>query len=222
MKIHDLLIETQLEEQQLDELNVAQGIGKVASGVGKAVGGVQGAWKGAKQAFGQARQQTAQNVQQAVSGGAAPAPQQAPAQATQPGQPAAQASSAQSAPIEPTMEPAQAAPVQEPQAVNPGVPTSDETSVQSNQVSNVAATNKAKVGAPQGRQAVDNAIQTVGQVRTDRRQQVIDYAQEKLDQAEQELLALRKNAGIQQQAQPNLQVQQGGKAPAQAPQQAVA
>lgn len=216
MKIHDLLIETQLEEQQLDELNVAQGIGKVASGVGKAVGGVQGAWKGAKQAFGQARQQTAQNVQQAVSGGAAPA------QATQPGQPAAQASSAQSAPIEPTMEPAQSAPVQEPQAVNPGVPTSDETSVQSNQVSNVAATNKAKVGAPQGRQAVDNAIQTVGQVRTDRRQQVIDYAQEKLDQAEQELLALRKNAGIQQQAQPNLQVQQGGKAPAQAPQQAVA
>ena len=218
MRIQDLLIETNLSEEQLDELNVAQGIGKVASGVGKAVGGVQGAWQGAKQKFSQVRQQTAQNVQQAVAG-QQPA-QQAPAQ-TQPGQPAAQVAPAQQAPaaepIEPTMDPQQAAPA-DTTAVNPGVATSDEVTPQANQTTTNVAAAGSRIGAPAGKQAVDNAIKTVSAVRTDRRQGVIDYAQQKLDQAEQELLALRKNAGIKQ--QPNLQVQQGGKAPAQAPQQA--
>lgn len=221
MKIQDLLIETDLSETQIDEAGFAQGLGKVAGGIGKAVGGVQGAYQGAKQAFNQARQSTAANVKQAV-GGQQAAPQQAPAQTTQ---------KAAAAPIEPTMEPAQqaqaAAPVQQAApadttAVNPGVPTSDEQTPQANQTTTNPAAAGSRIGAPAGKQAVDNAIKTVGAVRSDRRQGVIDYAQQKLDQAEQELLAIRKNAGIQQQAQPNLQVQQGGKAPAQAPQQAVA
>lgn len=211
MKIQDLLIETQLEEgpgwdQAKAGLkgiaqgagNVARGavkgipgaIGSVAKGAGAAVGGVQGAYRGAKQAFAQGQQQAAQSAQQAVLG--QPVPQQ-------------QAQTQQQ--IEPTMEPANTT------AVNPGVPTSDETSAQANQTNTNPAAAGSRIGAPAGKQAVDNALKTVSAVRSDRRQGVIDYAQDKLAQAEQELAAMRKNAGIQQ--QPNLQVQQGGKAPVQ-------
>lgn len=215
MKIQDLLIETDLSETQIDEAGFAQGLGKVAGGIGKAVGGVQGAYQGAKQAFNQARQSTAANVKQAV-GGQQAAPQQAPAQATQ--QAPAQAAAPQQA-----AEPVQQAAPADTTAVNPGVPTSDEQTPQANQTTTNPAAAGSRIGAPAGKQAVDNAIKTVGAVRSDRRQGVIDYAQQKLDQAEQELLAIRKNAGIKQApAQPDLQVQQGGKAPAQAPQQAVA
>ena len=148
---------------------------------------------GAKQAFAQGQQQGAQVAQQAVSG--QPVPQQA----------------AQGEPVEPTMDPQQAAPA-DTTAVNPGVPTSDEQSAQANQTNTNPAAAGSRIGAPAGKQAVDNAMKTVAAVRADRRQGVIDYAQQKLDTAEQELLAMRKNAGIQQ--QPNLQVQQGGKAQA--------
>jgi hypothetical protein len=39
-------------------------------------------------------------------------------------------------------------------------------------------------------------MQTVNAVRTDRRAQVIDYAKQAIDSAEQQLQSIRKNAGI--------------------------
>ncbi len=89
-------------------------------------------------------------------------------------------------------------------------PTSDETTPQSNQTTTNAPAAGGRIGAPAGKQAVDNAVQTVNAVRADRRQQVIDYAQQKINDAEAQLLAIRKNAGVKQ--APELQVQQGGKA----------
>lgn len=220
MKIQDLLIETDLSDAQLDEAGFAQGLGNAAQKVGKAVGAVQGGWQGVKQQFGQGKQAGVQAGKAAVTGQGQPA--QTPVQQAQ----QAQTAPAQQGQIEPTMDPVQAAPAQaapaDTTAVNPGVATSDETSAQANQTTTNVAAAGSRIGAPAGKQAVDNAIKTVGAVRSDRRQGVIDYAQQKLDQAEQELAAIRKNAGIKQQAQPNLQVQQGGKAPAPAPQQAVA
>jgi hypothetical protein len=63
-----------------------------------------------------------------------------------------------------------------------------------------------KVGVPAGKQAVDQAVQTIASVRGDRRPQVVQYAKEKID-------ALVKQPAPA--AAPDLQVQQGGKAPAQ-------
>jgi len=80
---------------------------------------------------------------------------------------------------------------------NAAAPTSNEVDPQNNvNTTNATATNKQKVGAPQGRQAVDNAMQTVNVVRPDRRQGVIDYAKQSLDSAEQQLDSIRKNAGL--------------------------
>jgi hypothetical protein len=63
-----------------------------------------------------------------------------------------------------------------------------------------------KVGVPAGKQAVDQAVQTIASVRGDRRPQVVQYAKEKID-------ALVKQPAPA--AAPDLQVQQGGKASAQ-------
>jgi hypothetical protein len=60
-----------------------------------------------------------------------------------------------------------------------------------------------KVGVPAGKQAVDQAVQTIASVRGDRRPQVVQYAKEKID-------ALVKQPAPA--AAPDLQVQQGGKA----------
>jgi hypothetical protein len=62
----------------------------------------------------------------------------------------------------------------------------------------------AKVGVPAGKQAVDQAVQTIASVRGDRRPQVVQYAKEKID-------SLAKQSA----AAPELTVQQGGKAPTQ-------
>jgi len=80
---------------------------------------------------------------------------------------------------------------------NAAAPTSNETDPQNNvNTTNATASNKQKVGVPQGRQAIDNAMQTVNVVRSDRRQDVIDYAKQSLDSAEQQLDSIRKNAGL--------------------------
>ena len=192
MRIQDLLIETNLTEEQLDELGFAQGLGKVAGGVGKGVGAVQGAWQGAKDAFGAGKQQAAQSVRSAVNG-------QQPVQAA----PATQAAPVQNAPaVDPNAVQGQVEPTLDtPAAVrNAAAPTSNEIDPQSNvTTTNAPSTNKAKIGEPQGRQAVDNAMQTVNTVRTDRRQNVINYAKQAIDSAEQQLQQLqsiRKNAGL--------------------------
>ena len=93
---------------------------------------------------------------------------------------------------------------------NAAAPTSNEVDPQSNvTTTNAPSTNKAKIGEPQGRQAVDNAMQTVNTVRTDRRQNVINYAKQAIDSAEQQLQSIRKNAGL-----PPAQDQEDEEAPA--------
>jgi Sec-independent protein translocase protein TatA len=194
MRIQDLLIETNLTEEQLDELGFAQGLGNVARTVGKGVGAVKGAYQGAKDAFSAGKNQTAQAVRSAVGGQPAPAgtttaPANAPVQNTQAADPNA-VPGPEAGQVEPTLD--------TPAAVrNAAAPTSNEVSPQNNvNTTNATATNKAKIGVPQGRQAVDNAMQTVNAVRTDRRADVINYAKQAIDSAEQQLAAIRKNAGI--------------------------
>jgi hypothetical protein len=194
MRIQDLLIETNLTEEQLDELGFAQGLGKVANTVGKGVGAVKGAYQGARDQFNAGKNQVAPSVRSAVGGQqppaqAAPATQAAPVQNTQAVDPNA-VPGPEAGQVEPTLD--------TPAAVrNAAAPTSNEVDPQNNvNTTNATATNKAKVGEPQGRQAVDNAIQTVNTVRTDRRQNVINYAKQAIDSAEQQLQSIRKNAGI--------------------------
>jgi Sec-independent protein translocase protein TatA len=199
MRIQDLLIETDLTDEQLDEAGFAQGLGKVANTVGKGVGAVKGAYQGAKDAFSAGKNQTAQAVRSAVNGQqpATTAPAQAapttsantPVQNTQAANPNA-VPGPEAGQVEPTLD--------TPAAVrNAAAPTSNEVDPQSNvTTTNAPSTNKAKIGEPQGRQAVDNAMQTVNSVRSDRRANVIDYAKQSLDAAEQQLASIRKNAGI--------------------------
>lgn len=192
MRIQDLLIETNLTEEQLDELGFAQGLGKVANTVGKGVGAVKGAYQGARDQFNAGKNQVAPSVRSAVGGQPAPAQstpttQAAPVQNTQTIDP-----NAVQGQVEPTLD--------TPAAVrNAAAPTSNEVDPQSNvTTTNAPSTNKAKIGEPQGRQAVDNAMQTVNSVRSDRRANVIDYAKQSIDAAQQKLDAsrLRKNAGL--------------------------
>jgi hypothetical protein len=191
MRIQDLLIETDLTEEQLDELGFAQGLGKVANTVGKGVGAVKGAYQGARDQFNAGKNQVAPSVRSAVGG-------QQPAQAA----PATQAAPVQNAPaVDPNAVQGQVEPTLDtPAAVrNAAAPTSNEVDPQSNvTTTNAPSTNKAKIGEPQGRQAVDNAMQTVNSVRSDRRANVIDYAKQSIDAAQQKLDAsrLRKNAGL--------------------------
>jgi hypothetical protein len=201
MRIQDLLIETNLTEEQLDELGFAQGLGKVANTVGKGVGAVKGAYQGARDQFNAGKNQVAPSVRSAVGGQqpaqvqAAPttsanAPvQNAPVQNTQAAGPNA-VPGPEAGQVEPTLD--------TPAAVrNAAAPTSNEVDPQSNvTTTNAPSTNKAKIGEPQGRQAVDNAMQTVNTVRTDRRQNVINYAKQAIDSAEQQLQSIRKNAGL--------------------------
>jgi hypothetical protein len=192
MRIQDLLIETDLTEEQLDELGFAQGLGKVANTVGKGVGAVKGAYQGARDQFNAGKNQVAPSVRSAVGG------QPAPAQLA----PTTQAAPVQNAPaVDPNAVQGQVEPTLDtPAAVrNAAAPTSNEVDPQSNvTTTNAPSTNKAKIGEPQGRQAVDNAMQTVNSVRSDRRANVIDYAKQSIDAAQQKLDAsrLRKNAGL--------------------------
>jgi hypothetical protein len=52
------------------------------------------------------------------------------------------------------------------------------------------------VGAPAGKAAIDQALQTVDRVRSDRRQGVIDYGQAELDAAERRLAKMRRRAPV--------------------------
>ncbi len=196
MRIQDLLIETNLTEEQLDELGFAQGLGKVANTVGKGVGAVKGAYQGARDQFNAGKNQVAPSVRSAVGGQqpaqAAPATQAAPVQNTQAVDPNA-VPGPEAGQVEPTLD--------TPAAVrNAAAPTSNETDPQNNvNTTNATATNKPKIGEPEGRQAVDHAMQTVNTVRADRRANVIDYAKQSLDAAQQKLDSnsrLRKNAGL--------------------------
>jgi hypothetical protein len=194
MRIQDLLIETDLTEEQLDELGFAQGLGKVANTVGKGVGAVKGAYQGARDQFNAGKNQVAPSVRSAVGGQpapaqSAPATQAAPVQNTQAADPNA-VPGPEAGQVEPALD--------TPAAVrNAAAPTSNEVDPQSNvTTTNAPSTNKAKIGEPQGRQAVDNAMQTVNSVRSDRRANVIDYAKQSIDAAEQQLASIRKNAGI--------------------------
>jgi len=195
MRIQDLLIETNLTEEQLDELGFAQGLGNVARTVGKGVGAVKGAYQGAKDAFSAGKNQTAQAVRSAVGGQSAPAgtttaPANAPVQNTQAANPNA-VPGPEAGQVEPTLD--------TPAAVrNAAAPTSNEVSPQNNvNTTNATATNKSAVGKPQAYQAINNAVKTVNAVANPKdRAQVISYGKKGLDAAEQELAAIRKNAGI--------------------------
>jgi len=81
-------------------------------------------------------------------------------------------------------------------------PTAQAEPVTAPQAEPVAATATAnkqrtpRVGAPAGKAAIDQALQTVDKVRSDRRQGVIDYGQAELDAAEQRLKKIRRQSPV--------------------------
>jgi len=181
MRINELI----LENQQLDELSFAGGIGKVASGVGQAVGGIKGAYQGVKQQYAQGKQKGQQGAFNAVTGNGQQQP--APAQNTQATTPANGA--APNANTQPTATPAQNTQQANPQDADDGriEPTLDPEQGQQQAAPAPTATQapagntRARMGAPEGRKAVDQAVATVKQVRGDRRAQVVNYGKQQFD-----------------------------------------
>jgi len=59
---------SEYQHQQLQELDIAKGIGKIAGGVGKAVGAVKGVGQGISQAYSGSRDATKQSTAKAIAG----------------------------------------------------------------------------------------------------------------------------------------------------------
>jgi Sec-independent protein translocase protein TatA len=181
MRINELI----LENQQLDELSfagVGKGIGQVASGVGQAVGGIKGAYQGAKQRYSQGKQQAQQGAYNAVTGGGQQQP--APAQNTQTAQPNSSSAAAATQPANPqdagdSPEPAQG---QQPAATTPPSGQATTPPAAGAPAGNTQTANtRARMGSPEGRKAIDQAVSTVKQVRSDRRAEVVNYGKQQFD-----------------------------------------
>lgn len=177
MRINELIVES----EQLDELSLAgvgKGVGNVIRGTSSAIQGAKGAWQGTKDAWNQGKQSGTYDRARAAVAGTPPTQQQpAPAQqgqaAPQPAATTTQAAPAQAAPQQataaPTGQQGTSAPAAAPTAAAAAAPV---------QSAPAATTKPARVGVPAGKQAVDQAVQTVKSVRGDRRPQVVQYAQQ--------------------------------------------
>lgn len=168
MRINELIE----SNNQLDELNlrgvgqgIANAVGKTSNAVGAVAGGAAGAWDAAKAGFQAGRQAVggqytgSKTTPPAANTQTPPATGTTPASGTQPttttsapsAQSAAPAGTAPTAATQPAGTPAQ----------TPAAPT--------------------KIGAPVGKQAIDQAVATVKSVRSDRRPQVVAYGKKQFD-----------------------------------------
>jgi hypothetical protein len=196
MKINELIV-----EQQLDELGIAQGIGKavggVAKGIGAVAGGVRGAWDQAKAGY-QAGRAT-------VGGTASPQPntQQSGAGASTLGTAAPQATGGTpGATVNPTAQAPAAGQVTPQQAQQ-----QQQQALQQQQ----AADKQAKVGVGQ----INKIIPSLRTRDLDRIKKQIDLRQQQLNAKKPNVgtppTGVQTATGTQPTAgQPNLQVQQGG------------
>ena len=165
MRINELII----ENQQLDELSlsgIGKGIGNAAGGVGKAIGGVAGGTVAAAQRFGQGVKQGYQDAKASVGGTTTP-PAQSGTAPTVPGTtPPAQSATSGTTP-----------PGTAPVATTPPTNT----------------TNVGRVGAPAGKQAIDQAIKVVKSVRGDRRPQIVAYGIQQLGTVKESKVGMQSN-----------------------------
>jgi hypothetical protein len=196
MRINEIIV-----EQQIDELSLAgvgKGIGSAAGAIGRGVGNIKGAWQGAKDAYTQGRDQAARIAQRNVSR-AGPARSAPSATSTAPSTapsatstaPSATSTAPSTAPATNAPSATSAAPSTAPSATSTAPSTAPATNAPSaTSAAPSTAPGPSRVGVPQGKKAVDDAVGVIKTVRSDRRPQVVKYAQTQLS-------TIREHAGFQ-------------------------
>ena len=180
MRINELLVEEQVDEISL--AGIGRGIGKAVGGVAKGVGAVAGGIAGIPGAVKKGFQ-----AGKAVVSGDDEADAQANAPAANPNAPAAAPAAGSINYQSAVANKASAAPSGTPAATaNTGTtPPAGNTATPPASAGGTApaadATKAAKVGVPAGKAAVDQAVNVVQSVRSDRRQDVVKYAKDKID-----------------------------------------